>query len=84
MIEYSELEWANISVEVMSGMGRCGTLHAWQYEGVVPDIETVAKGLSSGYSPVAAILINHRVADTLKCGSGYVSHTQHPGQELTR
>jgi len=60
--------------EVMSGMGRCGTLHAWQHEGVVPDIQTIAKGLGGGYAPVAGMLINHRVADALKNGSGAFSH----------
>ena len=54
----------------MSGMRRCGTLHAWQHEGVVPDIQTIAKGLGGGYAPVAGMLINHRVADALKEGSG--------------
>jgi adenosylmethionine-8-amino-7-oxononanoate aminotransferase len=55
----------------MSGMGRCGTLHAWQQEDVVPDIQTIAKGLGGGYAPIAAMLINHRVADVLKKGTGY-------------
>lgn len=56
----------------MSGMGRCGTLHAWEQEGVTPDIQTLAKGLGGGYAPIAAMLINHRVADALKDGTGYV------------
>ncbi|VUC30121.1 unnamed protein product [Clonostachys rosea] len=56
--------------EVMSGMGRTGTLHAWQQEGVVPDIQTLAKGLGGGYAPIAGMLINHRVADALKSGTG--------------
>jgi adenosylmethionine-8-amino-7-oxononanoate aminotransferase len=30
--------------EVMSGMGRTGTLHAWEQEDVVPDLQTIAKG----------------------------------------
>lgn len=51
-------------------MGRCGTLHLWEQEGIVPDIQTIAKGLGGGYAPAAAILINHRVADTLSRGSG--------------
>lgn len=56
----------------MSGMGRCGSLHAWEQEGVIPDIQTMAKGLGGGYAPIAGMLINHRVADALKEGSGYV------------
>ena len=51
-------------------MGRCGTLPAWQHECVVPDIQTNDKGLGGGYAPVAGMLINHRVADALKEGSG--------------
>lgn len=60
--------------EVMSGMGRSGTLHVWQQEGVIPDIQTLAKGLGGGYAPVAGMLINHRVANVLKSGSGIFSH----------
>lgn len=51
-------------------MGRCGTLHAWQHEGVTPDIQTMAKGLGGGYAPVAGLLMNHRVADALTSGTG--------------
>ncbi|KAK2000908.1 aminotransferase class-III [Colletotrichum falcatum] len=60
--------------EVMSGMGRSGTLHAWQQEDVVPDIQTIAKGLGGGYAPMAGMLINHRVADALKDGTGVFLH----------
>lgn len=60
--------------EVMSGMGRCGSLHAWQQEDVVPDIQTMAKGLGGGYAPIAGMLINHRVADALESGTGTFSH----------
>lgn len=55
----------------MSGMGRCGTLHAWQQEDVVPDIQTMAKGLGGGYASISGMLINHRVADALERGTGY-------------
>lgn len=36
--------------EVMSGMGRMGTMHGWQLygDGISPDIQTVAKGLGGG------------------------------------
>jgi len=62
--------------EIMSGMGRSGTLHAWQQEGVVPDIQTIGKGLGGGYAPVAGFLINHRVVDALSGGTGAFSHGQ--------
>jgi adenosylmethionine-8-amino-7-oxononanoate aminotransferase len=51
--------------EIMSGMGRSGTLHAWQQEAVVPDIQAIGKGLGGGYTPVAGILINKRIVDAL-------------------
>ncbi|WQF89240.1 Putative aminotransferase class-III, pyridoxal phosphate-dependent transferase, major [Colletotrichum destructivum] len=60
--------------EVMSGMGRSGTLHAWQHEDVIPDIQTIAKGLGGGYAPMAGMLINHRVAKVLGDGTGTFSH----------
>lgn len=63
--------------EVMSGMGRSGgTLHVWQQEGVVPDLQTVAKGLGAGYAPIGALLIGKRVVDTLSRGTGSFVHSQ--------
>jgi len=56
--------------EVMSGMGRTGTLHAWQQEGVVPDIQTMGKCLGGGYMPVAGVLANHKVINALTKGTG--------------
>ncbi len=60
--------------EVMCGMGRTGTLHAWEHDGVSPDIQTIGKGLGGGYQPVAGVLANHRVVDAIKKGSSWV-HT---------
>ncbi|KAJ5164561.1 Pyridoxal phosphate-dependent transferase major region subdomain 2 [Penicillium coprophilum] len=62
--------------EVMSGMGRTGTLHAWEQEDVVPDLQTIAKGLGAGYAPVAGLLINKHVVDTLSKGTGAFMHSQ--------
>jgi adenosylmethionine-8-amino-7-oxononanoate aminotransferase len=60
--------------EVMCGMGRTGTLHAWEQEGVVPDIQVVAKGLGGGYQPIGAVLVSGRVIDALRDGSGSFQH----------
>jgi len=62
--------------EVMSGMGRCGTLHAWQEEDVSPDLQTIGKGLGAGYQPVAAVLVSERVVNALLDGSGQFIHGQ--------
>jgi adenosylmethionine-8-amino-7-oxononanoate aminotransferase len=60
--------------EVMCGMGRTGTLHAWEQEGVSPDIQAIAKGLGGGYQPIGAMLANARVVDTIRQGSGAFQH----------
>ena len=60
--------------EVMCGMGRTGTLHAWEQEGVTPDIQTVAKGLGGGYQPIGAVLASGRVVAALRDGSGAFQH----------
>jgi adenosylmethionine-8-amino-7-oxononanoate aminotransferase len=42
--------------EVMTGFGRTGPMFAWQKENIVPDLVSLAKGLTGGYLPVAATL----------------------------
>lgn len=56
--------------EVMCGMGRTGTMHAWQQEDVVPDLQTVGKGLGGGYVPIAGLIVGHRVTKALDDGTG--------------
>jgi adenosylmethionine-8-amino-7-oxononanoate aminotransferase len=60
--------------EVMCGMGRTGTMHAWEQEGVSPDIQVVAKGLGGGYQPIGGILIAGHVIEALRAGSGGFMH----------
>jgi adenosylmethionine-8-amino-7-oxononanoate aminotransferase len=61
--------------EVMCGMGRTGTLHAWEQEGVAPDIQAIAKGLGGGYQPIGAALAQGRIVDTIRNGSGSFQHS---------
>ena len=60
--------------EVMCGMGRTGTLHAWEQEGVTPDLQAVAKGLGGGYQPIGAVLAAGHVIGRLRDGSGAFQH----------
>jgi adenosylmethionine-8-amino-7-oxononanoate aminotransferase len=60
--------------EVMCGMGRTGTLHAWEQEGIAPDIQAIAKGLGGGYQPIGAMLASGTIVDTVRNGSGAFQH----------
>ncbi|MFN3928031.1 MAG: aminotransferase class III-fold pyridoxal phosphate-dependent enzyme [Thermoflexus sp.] len=65
--------------EVMSGFGRTGEWFAVNHWNVVPDLMTVAKGLTSGYLPLGAVLISERIAEFFRdrpfpSGLTYNSH----------
>jgi adenosylmethionine-8-amino-7-oxononanoate aminotransferase len=60
--------------EVMCGMGRTGTLHACEQDGVVPDLLVIAKGLGGGYQPIGAVLAQQRIVDAMAKGSGFFQH----------
>ncbi|TIM33059.1 MAG: aspartate aminotransferase family protein [Mesorhizobium sp.] len=60
--------------EVMCGMGRTGTLHACEQDGVAPDLMTIAKGLGGGYQPIGAVLLSRRIFDAFAEGSGFFQH----------
>ena len=60
--------------EVMCGMGRTGTLHASEQEGIAPDIVTIAKGLGGGYQPIGGMLLSDRIFRAIRDGSGAFQH----------
>ena len=60
--------------EVMCGMGRTGTLHACEQEGISPDLMAIAKGLGGGYAPIGAVLASGAIVDTIGKGSGLFQH----------
>ncbi|MSO74560.1 MAG: aspartate aminotransferase family protein [Alphaproteobacteria bacterium] len=61
--------------EVMCGMGRTGTRHACEQEGVAPDLLVLAKGLGAGYQPIGAVLISKGIADAIVEGTGAFRHS---------
>ena len=60
--------------EVMCGMGRTGTLFACDFDGVIPDIITIAKGLGAGYQPIGAMICKDFIHDAIEKGSGFFQH----------
>ncbi len=53
--------------EIQTGMGRTGTLWAYQHSGVIPDAMTVAKALGGGV-PIGALITGARLADVFEPG----------------
>jgi adenosylmethionine-8-amino-7-oxononanoate aminotransferase len=69
-----------IADEVMTGIGRCGTNFGIDNWGVVPDLIVMAKGLSSGYTPLGAVMVKDDIHTTIKNGSGVFVHGHTYGQ----
>ena len=63
-----------IADEVMTGMGRTGRNFAVDHWDVKADILVTAKGLSSGYAPLGAVIASKRVVDAIAAGSGTFLH----------
>jgi adenosylmethionine-8-amino-7-oxononanoate aminotransferase len=63
-----------IADEVMTGMGRAGRNFAVEHWQVAPDIIVAAKGVSSGYAPLGAVIASQKVVDAIARGSGAFLH----------
>jgi adenosylmethionine-8-amino-7-oxononanoate aminotransferase len=68
-----------IADEVMTGIGRTGRNFAVEHfavkqRGIAPDILVTAKGLSSGYAPLGAVIASKKVVDAIGAGSGAFLH----------
>ncbi len=60
-----QLEILFVADEVITGFGRTGPLFGSSHDDVAPDIMTLAKGLTSGYAPMGAILLSDRIYQTI-------------------
>lgn len=60
--------------EVMAGGGRTGSYFAFEQEGIVPDIVTLAKGLGGGYQPIGAAITRGKVHQAIVSEFGSFAH----------
>lgn len=63
-----------IDDEVICGFGRTGRMFGSETFGIAPDLMTLAKGITSGYQPLSAVLVGDRVADVLINETGEFHH----------
>jgi taurine--2-oxoglutarate transaminase len=66
--------------EVMAGMGRTGRMMAYEHGGIVPDIVTMAKGLTSSYFPLGAMGVSDAIAAYFRKNvfPGGLTYNSHP------
>ncbi|KAM0271699.1 hypothetical protein ACHAPA_002464 [Fusarium lateritium] len=61
--------------DIMCGMGKTGTMHAWEQEDISgPDIQMIGKALGGGFVPLSGVLLRDKIFDTLADGSGGLAH----------
>ena len=60
--------------EVMAGGGRTGSYFAFEQEGIVPDIVTLAKGLGGGYQPIGAVISRGDIHEKIVSAFGSFAH----------
>ena len=63
-----------VSDEVICAFGRLGTMFGSEKLGYVPDIITCAKGMTSGYSPIGAMIASDRIFEPFRHGNNYFAH----------
>ncbi|MFS0921411.1 aspartate aminotransferase family protein [Brevibacillus sp. 179-C 1.1 NHS] len=61
-----------IADEVMTGVGRTGKAFGIDHWGVVPDLMALGKGMSAGYTPMAATIVSDEIIETITKGSGSI------------
>jgi 4-aminobutyrate--pyruvate transaminase len=66
-----------IADEVITGFGRTGSMFATEEFALKPDMITVAKGLSSAYLPISAVIVGERVDDAITQGSRAIGGFHH-------
>ncbi len=72
-----------IAEEVVTGFGRTGKNFGIEHWNATPDLITTAKGLSSGYAPIGAVIIHQRIVDTFLNGNRagiptFLTYSGHP------
>jgi len=72
----TELDILFVADEVITGFGRTGPMFACAEEGIVPDMLTCAKGLTSGYVPMGAVFLSDRIYQTIAdhAGAAAIGH----------
>jgi adenosylmethionine-8-amino-7-oxononanoate aminotransferase len=63
-----------VSDETICAYGRIGDYFATSRYGVTPDIITSAKGLTSGYAPLGAMIVDERLFEPFRKGTNYFAH----------
>jgi putrescine aminotransferase len=63
-----------VADEVITGFGRTGHWFGSEHFGIQPDVMTLAKGITSGYIPLGAVMFNDRIAAVLKDRGGELAH----------
>jgi taurine--2-oxoglutarate transaminase len=64
----------------MAGFGRTGEWFALDHYGVVPDLITFAKGVTSGYVPLGGVIIGEKISETFaeRAYPGGLTYSGHP------